>query len=142
MAAAAQDRGLRLRPHAKTHKCVEIARRQVALSGAGLTVATVAEAERFAAAGFDDLFIAYPIVASGPRAGRLRALADRVALRVGVDSAEGARLLGRGVPGLEGLVEVDSGHHRTGVAPERAGAVATAASAAGLAVVGVFTFPG
>lgn len=142
MAGAARDRGLRLRPHAKTHKCVEIARRQVALSGAGLTVATVAEAEVFAAAGFDDLFLAYPIVAAGPRAGRLRALADRVALRVGVDSAEGAALLGRAVPGLEVLVEVDSGHHRTGVAPERAGEVAAAASASGLAVTGVFTFPG
>jgi D-serine deaminase-like pyridoxal phosphate-dependent protein len=142
MADAARDRGLRLRPHAKTHKCVEIARRQVALSGAGLTVATVAEAERFAAAGFDDLFLAYPIVASGPRAGRLRALADRVALRVGVESAEAAALLGRAVQGLEVLVEVDSGHHRTGVTPERAGEIATAATAAGLAVVGVFTFPG
>lgn len=40
------------------------------------------------------------------------------------------------------LVEVDSGHHRTGVEPERAGQVALAAAAAGLHVRGVFTFPG
>jgi D-serine deaminase-like pyridoxal phosphate-dependent protein len=142
MADGARTRGLALRPHAKTHKCVEIARRQVALSGAGLTLATVAEAEVFAAAGFDDLFLAYPIVAVGGRADRLRRLAERVRLRVGVDSAEGAALLARAVPGVEVLVEVDSGHHRTGVAPEQAGAVAAAAGAAGLAVVGVFTFPG
>ena len=48
---------------------MEIARRQVALSGGGLTLATVAEAEVFAAAGFDDVFLAYPVVAAGPRAG-------------------------------------------------------------------------
>ena len=142
MAASARARGLALRPHAKTHKCVEIARRQVALSGGGLTLATVAEAEVFAGAGFDDLFLAYPVVATGPRAGRLRALAERVRLRVGVDSADGAGLLAAAVPGLEVLVEIDSGHHRTGVAPDRAGSVAVAAEGAGLQVAGVFTFPG
>ena len=41
MADSARDRRLALRPHAKTHKCVEIARRQVALGAVGLTVATV-----------------------------------------------------------------------------------------------------
>ena len=142
MAGSARARGLALRPHAKTHKCVEIARRQVALSGGGLTLATVGEAEVFAAAGVDDIFLAYPVVATGPRAGRLRALAERVRLRVGVDSAEGAALLAAAVPGLEVLVEVDSGHHRTGAAPDRAGAVAAAARSAGLQVAGVFTFPG
>ncbi len=142
MADAARARGLALRPHAKTHKCVEIARRQVALSGGGLTVATVGEAEVFADAGLDDLFLAYPITATGRRVDRLRALAARARLRVGVDSAEGAALLARAVPGVEVLVEVDSGHHRTGVAPQRAGEVAAAARAAGLAVAGAFTFPG
>src|ERR1700712_4264323 len=98
MADAARARGLALRPHAKTHKCLEIARRQVALSGGGLTLATVGEAEIFADAGFDDLFLAYPIVATGERARRLRALADRVLLRVGVDSVESAALLAAAVP--------------------------------------------
>jgi D-serine deaminase-like pyridoxal phosphate-dependent protein len=142
MAASARARGLALRPHAKTHKCVEIARRQVALSGGGLTLATVAEAEVFATAGVDDVFLAYPIVAAGPRAERLRALAERVRLRVGVDSAAGAMLLAAAVPGLEVLVEIDSGHHRTGVAADRAGEVAAAARTAGLQVAGVFSFPG
>jgi D-serine deaminase-like pyridoxal phosphate-dependent protein len=142
MARSAEKRGLALRSHAKTHKCVEIARRQVALSGGGLTLATVAEAEVFADAGFTDVFLAYPVIASGPRARRLRALAERVTLRVGVDSADGAALLAAAVPGLEVLVEVDSGHHRTGVLPDHAGDVASAARAAGLQVAGVFTFPG
>jgi D-serine deaminase-like pyridoxal phosphate-dependent protein len=142
MAAAARAAGTRLRPHVKTHKCVEIARRQVALSGAGITVATVAEAEVFAAAGFDDLFLAYPIIANGRRADRLRALAARVALRCGIDSAAAAVLLARAVPGLPVLVEIDSGHHRTGIAPAQAGEVAAAADAAGLEVVASSRFRG
>ena len=63
-------------------------------------------------------------------------------MRVGIDSAEGAALLATAVPGLEVLVEIDSGHHRSGVAPDRAVEVGSAARAAGLQVAGVFTFPG
>ena len=142
MAGFAAGRGLDLRPHAKTHKCLPVAELQLAAGATGLTVATVAEAEVFAAGGCTDLFIAYPIWVDRARAGRVRALAERVALRVGVDSAEAAEVLGRAVPGLEVLVEVDSGHHRTGVAPSDAGTVAAAAARAGLLVRGVFTFPG
>jgi D-serine deaminase-like pyridoxal phosphate-dependent protein len=142
MAAGTAARGLALRPHAKTHKCVEIARRQVALGASGLTVATVREAEVFADGGLDDLFIAYPVWPSPRRAARLRDLAGRVALRVGVDSVESAEALGAAIPGLEVLVEVDSGHQRSGVAPGRAGEIAVAAEAARLRVRGVFTFPG
>ncbi|NMH76579.1 D-TA family PLP-dependent enzyme [Pseudonocardia xinjiangensis] len=144
MAGVAQTRGLALRPHVKTHKCPEIARRQVGHGAAGLTVATVGEAEIFAASGFADLFIAYPIWAAGARAARLRAVAEQASLRVGVDSAEAAQVLARAVAGtdVEAVVEIDSGHHRSGVQPGRAAEVATAAARAGLRVSGVFTFPG
>jgi len=140
MAASATERGTALRPHAKTHKCLEIARRQVDLGAAGLTVATVGEAEVFADAGFTDLFIAYPIWAAGGRGDRLRDLAARTQLRVGVDSVEGVALLAGA--GIDVLVEIDSGHHRTGVQPDQAGLVARAAADASLTVLGVFTFPG
>ncbi len=50
MAAHARALGVALRPHAKTHKSIDIARRQLAHGAVGLTVATVAEAEIFAAA--------------------------------------------------------------------------------------------
>jgi D-serine deaminase-like pyridoxal phosphate-dependent protein len=144
MADRAHDLGLALRPHAKTHKCVEVARRQVALGAVGLTLATVGEAEVFADAGFTDLFIAYPVWAAGARGRRLSALAERVTLRVGADSAEGVELVARALAGTDAeiVVEVDSGHHRTGVAPARAGQVAAAAHRYGLGVAGVFTFPG
>ncbi|MFD3947910.1 alanine racemase [Streptomyces sp. NPDC058579] len=144
MAKAAQERDLALRPHAKTHKCLEIAQRQIDLGAVGLTVATVGEAETFRKVGFDDLFIAYPLWASGSRGTRLRALAEQTALRVGIDSVEGARMLARAMRGTdtEVLIEIDSGHHRTGVLPEDADEVALAAARAGLRVAGVFTFPG
>ncbi|MET0190850.1 MAG: alanine racemase [Pseudonocardia sediminis] len=143
-ATRAAERGLAWRPHAKTHKCAEIARRQLAHGAAGLTVATIGEAETFADAGCADLFVAYPVWASGTRATRIRALAQRTALRIGITSPEGARALATALDGVPAqvLVEVDSGHHRTGVAPADAGALARDASDAGLEVAGVFTFPG
>ncbi|HYA67459.1 MAG TPA: alanine racemase, partial [Acidimicrobiales bacterium] len=145
MATHLADRGIALRPHAKTHKSIEIARRQCDAGAVGLTVATLGEAEVFAAAGFDDLFIAYPLVALGPKVERLRALAERSRLRVGVDSSEAAAALGRTGcvgRGIEVLIELDSGQHRSGVAVREAPEVAAACRDAGLRVVGVFTFPG
>jgi D-serine deaminase-like pyridoxal phosphate-dependent protein len=146
MAAAVREKGLALRPHAKTHKIAEIAARQMAAGAAGLTVATIGEAEVFAAAGVDDLFIAYPLWTSPQKAERLRRLAAVAKIAVGVDSAAGASMLGSGLEGAAAsvsvLVEIDSGHHRSGVSPEAAAVVARAASRAGLRVAGVFTFPG
>ncbi len=70
--------GVALRPHAKTHKSLEIGRRQIAAGAGGLTVATIGEAEVFADAGIDDLFIAYPGHRHRRRRPtRLRELAER-----------------------------------------------------------------
>lgn len=136
----ADGRGLALRPHVKTHKSPEIAHMQEDAGARGLTVATVGEAEVFAQAGFDDLFIAYPLWLDDARRGRLGRLAADARVRVGFDSLEAARrLVGTGV---SGLVEVDSGHHRSGVSPDAAGALAARAAQEGLEVLGVFTFPG
>ncbi len=142
MAAAAERLGVALRPHAKTHKSPEIARRQLAAGAVGLTVATVSEAEVFAGHGFDDLFVAYPLWVDPDKGARLRRLRERVALTIGVDSPEGARTLAAQMPGARVLVEVDSGHHRSGVSPAESGTLADAAAHAGLEVVGAFTFPG
>jgi D-serine deaminase-like pyridoxal phosphate-dependent protein len=142
MADAADRLDIALRPHAKTHKCPEIARRQVRAGAVGLTVATVSEAEVFAAHGFEDLFVAYPVWVDRDKGDRLRQLRERAALTIGVDSVEAARALAAQLPGAGVLVEVDSGHHRSGVAPDDAGPVAEAAAHAGLVVRGVFTFPG
>lgn len=140
--------GMTLRPHAKTHKSVELGRGQLAAGARGLTVGNLGEAEVFAAAGLTDLFIAYPIWATGPKAERLRALHDRTpGVRVGVDSVEGARALGAAVAGaarpLEVLIEIDPGNRRTGVVGAAAAVeVARAAEAAGLGVAGIFSHGG
>lgn len=140
VAAWADDRGLGLRPHAKTHKSPEIAHMQRDAGMPGLSVATIGEAEVFAQSGFDDLFIAYPVWLDDERRGRLERLTERATIRVGFDSLAGAeRLLDAGVTGL---VEIDSGHHRSGVAPQDAGELAVLASELGLDVLGAFTFPG
>jgi D-serine deaminase-like pyridoxal phosphate-dependent protein len=146
MAGAMAERGVALRPHAKTHKSLEVARRQIDAGADGLTVGTIGEAEVFADGGIDDLFIAYPLVPLGPKAARLRALAARARLRVGVDSETGVRVVADALDadreGVRLLVEIDSGGRRSGVAPDRAGAVARVATDLGLAVIGVFTHGG
>lgn len=140
----ADANGVALRPHGKTHKSAEVARMQLDHGAVGLTVATVGEAEAFAEHGFTDLFVAYPLHLDEQKTARLRALAEQGRVAIGVDSVEGAtragELLGR--HGVEVLVEVDSGQHRTGCQPAEAGAVAAAAARAGGRVRGVFTFPG
>jgi D-serine deaminase-like pyridoxal phosphate-dependent protein len=147
MAASAASRDLLLRPHAKTHKSPEVARRQIAAGARGLTVATVAEAELFADAGFDDLLLAYPIYATAAIGQRLRGLLERAHVRIGVDSVESARALAAQLghdhrKRLQVLVEVDCGQHRSGVRPDSAGELAVGVAHTGLEVVGVFTFPG
>lgn len=145
MQAAMTERGIALRPHTKTHRSVEIARRQVAAGAGGITVGTLGEAEVMAAGGIDDIFVAYPVWAGGPNAPRLRALTEMTRLSVGVDSAAAASALGEAMDGvpLDVLVEIDSGDHRTGAPDPRAAAVvAKAAEQAGLRVVGLFTHGG
>ena len=142
MQQAASGSGLALRPHAKTHKSLEVARLQLAAGAVGLTVATVAEAEVFAEV-CDDLFIAYPLWVDDERATRLRGVLARARVVVGVDSVESVRQLAPlADAGLRVRVEVDSGHHRSGVPAGDAAGVASAAVEAGLTVDGVFTFPG
>jgi D-serine deaminase-like pyridoxal phosphate-dependent protein len=143
VAGHARDAGVDLRPHVKTHKSVEIARRQLAAGAVGVTVATVGEAEVFVEAGVTDVLVAYPLWLTDDAAARVRRLADRATVTIGVDSPTGAAraaelLAGTGV---RLVVEVDSGHHRTGVPPEAAGTVARVVRGA-LPVVGAFTFPG
>jgi D-serine deaminase-like pyridoxal phosphate-dependent protein len=145
MAAVMRERGVALRPHVKTHKSVEFARRQVRAGAVGLTVATIGEAEVFADAGFEDIFIAYPVIALGPKAERLRRLSDRCILSVGADSVEGLGSLAaaRGASGpLRVLIEIDSGGARTGVKPDLAGLLARRAVDLGLEVAGAFTHEG
>jgi D-serine deaminase-like pyridoxal phosphate-dependent protein len=150
MAEFAARAGIALRPHAKTHKCVPIVARQMALGARGLSVATVGEAEILASrkgageAGseVEDVFIAYPLWPAADLVTRLEDLAGRVCVTVGTDSAVAARCLAPLAGQVRVMVEVDCGLGRSGVQPADAAGVALAARRAGLEVAGVFTFPG
>jgi D-serine deaminase-like pyridoxal phosphate-dependent protein len=146
MQAALDARGVALRPHAKTHKSPFFAQRQLAAGAVGITVAVLGEAAVMADAGVPDVFVAYPVWAAGPKADRLRDVASRTRLSVGVDSVEGAAQLGRALASAAdrpaALVELDAGDGRTGTDPDRVVEVARAVLDAGLVLRGVFAHGG
>ena len=89
MQAAATRPRLRLRPHAKTHKSPEIARKQIARGAVGICCAKLGEAEVFADAGIADIRLPYPL--NPVNADRVFALADRIALSFITDDPAVAR---------------------------------------------------
>lgn len=146
MAAQARARGVRLRPHAKTHKVIELGRMQLRAGACGLSLAKTGEAEVFAQAGFDDLFLAYPIVGAD-KGRRLLSLGERTRLAVGVDSLAGAAPLAAVFRAarrtLDVLLKVDVGFGRVGVDPDAAlDTAARVAALPGLRLRGVFTHAG
>ncbi|HET7617975.1 MAG TPA: alanine racemase, partial [Vicinamibacterales bacterium] len=74
MQHAADSRGLRLRPHAKTHKSPHVAAMQIQRGAAGICCAKLGEAEVFADAGITDIRLPYPL--HPINAERVFALAD------------------------------------------------------------------
>jgi D-serine deaminase-like pyridoxal phosphate-dependent protein len=146
MQAFAAEHNLNVRPHVKTHKCVEVGRRQVAAGAVGITAGNVGEAEVFAAAGFDDIFLAYPVWPSGTKGDRIRRLAQTVRMRLGVDNVAAidalADAMGDEPDRLQVVVEIDCGARRSGAPPTAAGDLALAADKRGLVPIGVYTYPG
>jgi D-serine deaminase-like pyridoxal phosphate-dependent protein len=147
MAQYCRDHDLRLRPHTKTHKVPELARKQIESGAAGITVAKLDEAEVMIDAGLNDLLIAYPIV--GPtKTRRLAGLAERAKITVSLDSGDAARGIAaaaseRGA-NVNILVELDVGFGRCGVANETEALhlAQTVSSLPGLNFRGLMFFPG
>jgi len=123
MAADTREHNIALRPHIKSHKMVEIARRQMELGAVGLTTAKLSEAEVLAHAGLKDLFICYPLI--GPlKLRRLRDLAREARIMTIVDSMEGVHGLTEAMTNeerpLDIMIKFDVGMHRIGVDPDHA----------------------
>jgi len=121
MAAHVRRAGKRLRPHAKTHRCPEIAKRQVAAGALGVACAKLGEAEVMAGAGVRGLLITTEVVTPGGIRRLLRLAAEAPDTLVVVDNPENVADLGReaaaeGVT-LGVLVDVDVGNRRTGIQP-------------------------
>ncbi|MEN3745709.1 DSD1 family PLP-dependent enzyme [Sphingomonas sp. HF-S3] len=132
MARFVADRGLALRPHAKTHKSADIARRQVAAGAVGICCAKLGEAEALAAEGIADIHLTSPVVRSDAIR-RLILLNDRITLSLVVDHPAIVEALARAAEAagrtLTLFIDVDPGTRRTGVASPGA-AVALARSIA------------
>jgi D-serine deaminase-like pyridoxal phosphate-dependent protein len=146
MAGVARERGVKLRPHVKTHKIPKFAGEQLGAGAVGITVAKVSEAEVMAENGIRDIFIAYPLVTETKieRAIRLSWMAD---LTVGVDSLEGAAKLSEVAASedevLDVRLEIDTGLRRTGIPRDEAVALAARIEALDhLNLTGIYTYRG
>ena len=118
MADYCDRHGVALRPHAKTHKSVEVARRQLGAGAIGNAVATIGEAERLTGGGIGNLLITSPLATTAKLA-RLRALLERAeGLMVVADSIGGVDALAAAVSGTERrlivLLDLGVGRQRTG----------------------------
>lgn len=118
MAGFVADAGLTMRPHAKTHKSVEIVRAQVAAGAVGICCAKLSEAEALAAAGVADIHLTSPVVTPEAIA-RLAALNGRMrGLSMVVDHPdplEAIAAASTGAAPMTVLIDVDPGGARTGV---------------------------
>jgi 3-hydroxy-D-aspartate aldolase len=120
MAEHCRQAGCSFRPHAKTHKCPEIAKRQVAAGALGICVATVPEAESMVAAGVPGVLLTSPIVEPGKIARMVR-LAKSGDVMLAIGHPRQAELLSaaaeEGQVTVSVLVDVDVGDRRTGILP-------------------------
>lgn len=119
MQRKAEKHKVKLRPHIKTHKSLEIARRQRELGAKGITVSTFFEVQQFAAAGFDDITWALPI--PFPYVHKVLDLPEEVTVGITVDSMDAIEHVvkictNRGKK-LHVWLEIDCGQHRSGVDP-------------------------
>ncbi len=115
MAQRTRALGVSLRPHIKTHKCVEIAERQRALGALGLTVSTLYEAYVFADHGFHDITWAFPVPLT--RLPETREVASRAQLGLVADGPDTVTALERFGHPFGVWLKVDCGYHRAGVDP-------------------------
>lgn len=142
----ADAHGLKLRPHIKTHKIPELARRQVALGAVGINCQKLGEAEVMADAGIDDILLTFNLLGRA-KLHRLVALARRVRLSVTLDNAVVASELDAAMREaglvLPVLLECDTGAERCGVqTPEEAVELARlVAGLKGLRLDGLMTYP-
>jgi D-serine deaminase-like pyridoxal phosphate-dependent protein len=146
MQSYCDEHGIALRPHIKTHKLPELARKQLEAGARGITCQTLGEAEVMAAVGIDDILISFPLVGE-TKAERLAALAQRITVSTVGDSAAVANGLSNVLTrhGIEVgfLVECDTGNGRTGVqTPEEAAELAVLVHGLdGLRFAGLMTYP-
>jgi D-serine deaminase-like pyridoxal phosphate-dependent protein len=113
--------GVGFRPHVKTNKCIDVARRLMETPQGPITVSTLLEADYFAAHGVQDIL--YAVCIAPNKLDHVMALQDKgVRLSLILDSMEAARLLGARAQAeqrhFDVFIEIDSDGHRSGVKPD------------------------
>lgn len=147
MADLCKENNIALRPHIKTHKCVEVAKMQLEYGATGITVATLREAEMMLKAGIQDIFIAYQIVGNH-KLQRLLNISRTAAIRSAVDSEECAFALSEAAKQagvvMPIMIEIDTGLKRAGTRSleETRQLMARLVEMDGISVKGVFTHEG
>ena len=118
MAELIRGTGKTLRPHVKTHRTPELARRQLGGQAIGITCATVGEAEAMVEAGINDVLVANEVVEAG-KIERLISLARRARIAVAADDREPVAVLSQSASRMgvtvDVLIDVDVLLHRCGV---------------------------
>ncbi len=107
---------VRVRAHAKTHKCPEIAKRQIAAGAVGVCCQKVSEAEALVEGGIADVLVSNEVVGA-QKIARLATLCRRARIGVCVDDIENLLQLEKTGAKLDVYVELEVGMHRCGVAP-------------------------
>ncbi|MES2959586.1 MAG: DSD1 family PLP-dependent enzyme [Pseudomonadota bacterium] len=145
LAGYARRHGLRLRPHAKTHKSAWIAGLQIEAGAVGVCVQKTSEAEALVDGGVGNVLITNEVI-DAAKLTRVAALARRCALAIAVDSEAGidglAAALRTAGSDLEIFVEIDVGQGRCGALASRAGVLARRVVDAGLRFAGLQAYHG
>ena len=142
----ASNAGVRLRPHAKTHKSPVVAGWQIDAGAVGICCAKIGEAEVFAGTGITDIRLPYPI--NPVNAPRLISLMDRATISIIVDHADVLRgwsdAMRRAGRTLDVLIKVDVGFHRCGIDPngDPLGFIQAAAALPGIRLRGLLSHAG
>jgi len=113
---AVKGKPVRIRPHAKTSKCPDVAKRQIALGAVGVCCQKVSEAEAMVEGGIGDVLVSNEVVGAQKLA-RLAALAKKARIGICVDSAEGLAQLKASGADVDVYVEIEVGMKRCGVPP-------------------------
>lgn len=152
MAEFFEGKPAKLRPHFKNHRVLQLADRQLAAGAAGLTCATLREAEILAGHGVEDILIANELVGEekARKLAELASLPSVKSIKVAIDSRKGASDLARAARNKTGsqgklaaLIDIDIGLGRCGVAPGGpALELARHAAEEGLAIEGVMGYDG
>ncbi|MCB0281991.1 MAG: alanine racemase [Calditrichaeota bacterium] len=120
MQSHAKTFGVKLRPHIKTHKSVDFARKQLKHGAKGITVAKLSEAILMASAGIDDIFIANQVT-QNLKINEMRRLHEEINLIIGMDHPDQISLLESRFKDakspLKVRIEIDCGFHRCGITP-------------------------